>query len=159
AGQRGWAAPAAAPLPASVKVVWDLDRAWRESTPTRERVCLNGLWRWQPAGAGADAVPADRWGHFKVPGFWPVAPSYIQEACQTLHVHPGWKDANLRAITAAWYQREMTVPRGWAGRRIALSVEYVNSFAVAYVDSKKAGTIHFPAGEVDLTAACRPGGR
>ena len=44
-------APAAdnAPLPAEVRVVWDLKKAHRETTPTRERVCINGLWRWQPA--------------------------------------------------------------------------------------------------------------
>src|SRR5205823_3135304 len=59
--------------------------------------------------------------------------------------------------TAAWYEREITVPAGWAGRRIALSAEYLNSFAVVYVDGKKAGEVRFPAGEADLTAACRPG--
>ena len=36
-------------LPPGVKAVWNLETAQRETTPTRERVCLNGLWRWQPA--------------------------------------------------------------------------------------------------------------
>jgi hypothetical protein len=148
-----------ATLPHGVKAVWDLDRASREKTATRERVCLNGLWRWQPAGAGADAVPADRWGFFKVPGFWPGITNYIQEDCQTLYAHPAWQNADPRTTTAAWYQREITVPKEWAGRRIALSAEYVNSFAVVYVDGKKAGEVRFPAGEVDLTAACRPGSK
>jgi hypothetical protein len=58
-------------LPPGVKAVWDLARAHREKTATRERVCLNGLWRWQPAGRGKDSLPGDRWGYFKVPGFWP----------------------------------------------------------------------------------------
>ena len=35
----------------------------------------------------------------------------------------------------------------------------MNSFAVVFVDGKKAGEIRFPAGEVDLTAVCRPGGK
>jgi hypothetical protein len=150
------AAPAL--LPTGVKAVWDLDKAHRDATATRERVCLNGLWHWQPAREVGDSVPTDGWGYFKVPGFWPGNPSYIQEDCQTLYPHPGWKDADLRGTTAAWYQRELTVPAGWAGHRIALSAEYVNSFAVVYVDGKKAGEVRFPAGEVDLTAACRPGG-
>jgi hypothetical protein len=163
AGQGGtsasaWAAPAEAPLPPGVKVVWDLGKAYRAKTATRERVCLNGLWRWQPAREGADAVPADRWGYFKVPGFWPGNASYIQEDCQTLHAHPSWKDTDLRRISAAWYQREFTVPEGWAGRRIVLQAEYLNSFAVVYVDGKKAGEVRFPAGEADLTSTCRPGG-
>src|SRR5262249_39426960 len=94
---------------------------------------------------------------FKVPGFWPGNSNYIQEDCQTLHSHPKWKDTDLRGVKAAWYQRELTVPEGWAGRRITLSTEYVNSFAVVYVDGKKVGEVRFPAGAVDLTAAGPPG--
>jgi hypothetical protein len=146
-------------LPAGVKAVWDLDRAFREKTGTRERVCLNGLWRWRPARATADSVPAGGWGYFKVPGFWPGYDSYIQEDCQTLHVHPDWKNTDLRDLGAAWYQRGITVPEGWAGRRITVSAEYLNSFAVVYVDGKKAGEMRFPAGETDLTGVCRPGSK
>src|SRR5438876_6625896 len=78
----------AALLAADFKVVWDLDKAYREKTATRERVCLNGLWRWQPAREVSDVVPGDRWGHYKVPAFWPGRSNYIQEDCQTLHPHP-----------------------------------------------------------------------
>ncbi|HKB36663.1 MAG TPA: glycoside hydrolase family 2 TIM barrel-domain containing protein, partial [Gemmataceae bacterium] len=157
ASGRASGTPSGATLPPGVKAVWDLEKAHRDKTPTRERVCLNGLWRWQPGSSDSDSVPADKWGFFKVPGFWPGDSNYIQEDCQTVHRHPSWKDANLRRITAAWHQRELTIPAGWAGRRIALSAEYVNSFALVYVDGKKAGEIRFPSGEVDLTAACRPG--
>ncbi|MBE3070445.1 MAG: hypothetical protein IMZ66_09455, partial [Planctomycetes bacterium] len=153
------AAEANGPLPAGVKVVWDLDKATHETTPTRERVCLNGLWRWQPARDIAGAVPADRWGHFKVPGSWPGITDYMQKDCQTVFAHPAWKDEKLGGVTAAWYQREIAVPAAWTGRRIALSAEYLNSYAAVYVDGKKAGEILFPAGEVDLTAVCRPGGK
>ncbi len=38
-----------APLPPGVHAVWDLGKAYRETTPTRERLSINGLWRWQPA--------------------------------------------------------------------------------------------------------------
>jgi hypothetical protein len=152
-------AAGATPLPSGVRVVWDLARGYRETTPTRERVCLNGLWRWRPARGGTEPVPAGGWGYFKVPGFWPGNASYIQEDCQTLHAHPSWKGADPRAVTAAWYQREITIPRAWAGRRIALQAEYVNSLAVVYVDGKRAGVVRYPAGEADLSAACRPGGK
>ena len=62
---------AAMRLPANVEAVWDLERAQREATETRERICINGLWQWQPAEAGAERVPDGRWGYFKVPGCWP----------------------------------------------------------------------------------------
>jgi len=56
-------------LPGGVKAVWDIDKVYRETTPTRERVCINGLWRWQPADEKKlDQPPTDNWGFFKVPG-------------------------------------------------------------------------------------------
>jgi len=154
-----------AKLPEGVQVVWDISKAYRQTTPTRERICINGLWRWQPASNAADKVPVDGWGYFKVPGSWPGITDYIQKDSQTVHAHPTWKDVNLRSVTAAWYQREISVPAAWAGRRIAVSAEYLNSYAVVYVDGvrvgegpRPAGTqIRFPAGEVDLTSACHPG--
>src|SRR5262249_51761114 len=122
------AAPPDVPLPDGVKAVWDLEKASREKTPTRERICLNGLWRWQPGAPsakstdGASEVPTDKWGFFKVPGFWPGNTNYIQEDCQTLFAHPDWKN-NLRDVTSGWYQREITIPEAWLGKRITLSAE------------------------------------
>ncbi|MCL5745528.1 MAG: hypothetical protein M1541_16660, partial [Acidobacteria bacterium] len=152
-------AAADAPLPAGVAAVWDLGKAYRETTPTRERVCINGLWRWQPATAIANNVPGDGWGYFKVPGPWPGITDYLQKDSQTVYAHPNWKDTRLSGLTAAWYQREITVPADWAGRRIAFSAEYLNSFAAVFIDGQRVGEMRFPAGEVDLTDVCRPGDR
>src|SRR5690348_9541042 len=70
----------ATPLPAGVNAVWDLDLAWRQTTPTRERICLNGLWRWQPAALPTKGtLPARQWGYFKVPGSWPGITDYMQK--------------------------------------------------------------------------------
>ncbi|HET6386088.1 MAG TPA: hypothetical protein VFJ58_22070 [Armatimonadota bacterium] len=144
-------------LPPGVKAVWDLAKAARETTPTRERICINGLWRWQPAAAGADTPPAANWGYFKVPGAWPGITDYMEKDCQTLFVNPAWKSQNLANVTSAWYEREITIPAKWTGRDITLSARYLNSYAEVYVDGKKAGEMRFPAGEVDLTNFCRPG--
>jgi hypothetical protein len=144
-------------LPAGVQAVWDLDRAHREATPTRERVCLNGLWLWQPAANEATGAPADEWGYFKVPGCWPGHQDWLQKDCQTLFSHPAWAGTDLGALTAAWYQREVTLPAEWTGRRLTLRADYVNSYAGVYVDGAKVGEVLFPGGEVDLSAALRPG--
>jgi hypothetical protein len=149
----------AAPLPEGVKAVWDPGQAHREATPTRERICINGLWRWQPAGAGSKEPPAKGWGYFKVPGCWPGITDYLQKDSQTLYRHPDWKDARLAGLTAAWYEREITVPGRWAHRRIAVSVEFLNSYAAVFLDGKSAGEIHFPGGELEITSSCRPGGK
>ena len=114
------AAPADAVLPAGVRAVWTLDTAYRERTATRERICLNGLWQWQPAAGPTNLPPADAWGYFKVPGPWPGITDYMQKDCQTVFMHPAWREVNLRDLAAAWYQREITIPAAWQGRRIAI---------------------------------------
>ncbi|HKI71056.1 MAG TPA: glycoside hydrolase family 2 TIM barrel-domain containing protein, partial [Verrucomicrobiae bacterium] len=144
-------------LPDGVKAVWDVTKAYHETTPTRERICLNGLWRLQPADARSEWVPAGNWGFFKVPGCWPGITDYLQKDSQTLYAHPGWKDVKPGGVTAAWYEREITIPYDWSGRSISLHVEYLNSYAMVFVDGVKTGQIHFPGGEMDVTAACRPG--
>ncbi|MBI5691698.1 MAG: hypothetical protein HZC55_16565 [Verrucomicrobia bacterium] len=152
--------PEVAPLPPGVRAVWNLESAERERTPTRERVCLNGLWRWQPAGDGsadAEEVPAQGWGHFKVPGAWPGITDYMQKDAQSVFAHASWQARRLRDVTVAWYQREFTLPADWSGRRIVLAAEYVNSVAGVWLDGRRIGEIRFPGGELDLTAACRPG--
>jgi beta-galactosidase len=150
--------PSAAILPPGVKAVWDLGKAYHETTPTRERICINGLWRWQPAEAQTQQPPTGDWGYFKVPGCWPGIGDYMQKDCQTVYAHPSWKNRRLREVTAAWYERQITIPDAWAGRHIAIAIEYLNSYAALYVDGAKVGEARFPGGEVDLTPVCRPGG-
>ncbi len=100
------------PLPKGVKAAWDLSKAYREATPTRERVCLNGLWRWQPVENMTNEVPTDGWGYFKVPGPWPGITSYIQHDSQTVYRHANWKDEDLRSVKMARsiYQNLNTIP-------------------------------------------------
>src|SRR5439155_21387060 len=78
-------------------------------------------------------------------------------ACQMVHAHAGWKGERLGDVSAAWYQRTVSVPKEWAGRRIALSVDYLNSYAAVFVNGSNCGEIRFPGGELDVTAHLRPG--
>ena len=146
-----------ASLPSDVQLVWDMSKAYREVTATRERICINGLWRWQPAKVESQQVPQENWGYFKVPGCWPGITNYMQKDSQTVYVHPNWRHRKLGDLVAAWYEREFTVPPSWSGRRITLNLEYLNSYAVVYVDGQEAGETRFPGGTVDLTAHCGPG--
>ena len=131
-------------LPDGVCAVWDVDKAFREKSPTRERVCLNGLWRWQPGAVGQTAVPAGTWGFFKVPGAWPGPNEFDRKESQTAYPHASWKKQDLTKVTRAWYQREFTVPGDWTGRRIALSLDYLNSVATVYRGRKKTREAVFP---------------
>ncbi len=149
--------PSGPPLPPGVKAVWDPAKAWRETTPTRERLSINGLWRWQPAADDALQPPAAAWGYYKVPACWPGTQDYLRSDYQTLYPDPSWQNSNLGQVQSAWYQRTIAIPKNWAGRRIALDLEYLNSYAEVFVDGQRAGQIRFPAGQVDLSAAVRPG--
>lgn len=142
-------------LPEGVFAEWDLDNAYRDTTPTRERVCLNGLWRWQSATPPVREIPVSRWGYFKVPGSWPGITDYMQKDSQTVFAHPDWPDDHLGSISAAWYERDFVVPAAWTGRHIAVSFEYLNSYAEVFLDGERVGAIRFPGGELEVE--CRPG--
>ncbi len=140
-------------LPGGVKAVWDIGRAYRESTDTRERICINGLWQFKPASADDEPVPppGSGWGYFKVPGPWPR-----NGGDQTIYAAEAWQE-DLPGLDVAWCAREIEIPREWRGRRIGLYLEWLNSYARVFVDGSEAGTVIFPGGEADITEACVPG--
>ncbi|MCU1377004.1 MAG: Beta-galactosidase, partial [Actinomycetia bacterium] len=144
-------------LPEGVKAVWNLEKAQHQTTPTREQFSLNGLWRWQPAQNTSQDVPGENWGYFKVPGSWPGITDYMQKDSQVIFSHPAWKNQKISDLTAAWYEREFSVPNSWNGRRIDLKLEYLNSFASVLIDGRKAGELQFHGGELDVTSFCTPG--
>jgi hypothetical protein len=144
-------------LPDGVKAIWDISKAYRERTATRERICINGLWKWQPGTSSSDDLPASNWGYFKVPGCWPGKTNYLQKESQRIFVHPAWNSQSLNSLGVAWYQREISIPANWKNRRIVLNVDYLNSSAVIFIDGVKLGELMFPSGELDLTSTCLPG--
>lgn len=143
-------------LPRGVSAVWDVSKAVRQTTATRDRVCINGLWRWQHAGDELKP-PSGNWGYFKVPGSWPGVSSYMQKDSQQVIAHPAWKHRSMRELSSAWYSREIEIPAQWTDKRITLAAHYVNSIALVFVDGNEAGKIIFPAGELDLSKVVQPG--
>lgn len=155
-----FAATPDAALPAGVKAVWDLDHAAREKTVTREAVCLNGLWRWQPRDLPSEPIPAGGWGYTKVPGPWPGSRGdYTWVETQTFYPPPTWDKDSLGKFKVAYYQREFSLPADWEGRRVALKMEYLYSAAEVFVDGTAMGKAFFPGGEVDISKACKPGAK
>src|SRR5450759_2008870 len=103
--------PSGLALPPGVKAVWDPAKAYHETTPTRERLCINGLWRWQPAADDALQVPTAAWGYYKVQACWPGIQDYLQSDYQTLYPDPSWTNKNLSEVQSAWYERTITIPQ------------------------------------------------
>ena len=133
------AEPVAAPLPQDVKAVWDVSKAYRETTPTRERVCLNGLWRWQPADARSEQVPAENWGHFKVPACWPGITDYMQKDCQMVSAIRAGRASGSAASLRHGTSARLRFPLSGLAGVVTVCVEYLNSYAAVYVDGRRAG--------------------
>lgn len=151
------------PPPAGLADPWDAAAAASESTATRGRLCINGLWRFLPVtGAAAGQVPpaGAGWGWFKVPGMWPGGTDWdVGSPAQTVHLSP-WIEAeggDPAKMDQAWYRRDVAVPAAWDGRRIALEFTMLQTHAAVFVDGRPAGEAWFPGGRVDLTGSLVPG--
>ena len=145
----GRADDAAVPLPEGVTAVWDETKAYREATPTRERICLNGLWRWQPGETRRHSRRRGTGAIARVPGSWPGIsdqPSSEGSPDRVCRIRPTGNQRRWGSIHAAWYQRTLTVPANWAGRRVSLDLACLNSYAAVFVDGQKAGEMQFPGG-------------
>ena len=152
-----------APLPdGAPKDVWGLGDAWRQATPTRENISLNGLWGFRPVltneAAALPPAPADCWGWFKVPGIWP-GKWEGDTAPQRIWLSP-WLEENVEdaaAFEQAWYKRTLTVPQSFEGKRVALDFTMLQTHAKVFVDGRDSGEVWYPGGTLDLTGRLVPG--
>ncbi len=141
---------------------WSMDTAWRQTTQTRERICLNGLWafRFVLTNETPDRVPppGDLWGWFKVPGMWPTSVGDLEQSPQVVYWAPWLGDRlDLVSFEQAWYRRRIAVPPSWRGRRVSLEFTMLQTHARVYVDGRWAGELWYPGGTVELTSQVEPG--
>src|SRR5918997_396998 len=96
-----------------------------QDTSTRERKNLDGLWRFAVDGSGVGR--AQGWFAGPLPAARDMAvPASYNDLVpdQAVHDHVG----------SAWYQRDVWVAAGWAGRRIVLHFESATHRATVWVD-------------------------
>jgi hypothetical protein len=139
-------------VPAGQSVTWGQEPV-EEQGPRRGVVCLNGLWRFQPARGPAAETPQNTgWGWIRVPGSWRAGflPGVVAAT------GPAWEGFNNDA-PATWYERDLAIPAAWAGRAILLDLTRVSTDAAVLIDGREVGRVAWPGGEVDLTAAVQPG--
>jgi beta-galactosidase len=122
----------------------------------RSRLCLNGVWQFQPADGPAATAPENAdWGSIRVPGTWASRANF--PGILTRGKGPAWKAAEKTEPLVAWYQREINVPQDWADRTILLRLQRVSTDAVVFVDGNRCGEINWPSGDLDLTKWLKPG--
>jgi beta-glucuronidase len=118
------------------------------STPTRELVNLDGLWRFAIDARVGDAP-------------WTAALETPLEAAVPASYNDQFTDAAIRDhVGWAYYQRTVRVPRGWTGERIHLRFDAATHAARVYVDDALVGE-HiggYTPFDIDVTDAVEPGG-
>ncbi|MGX9885511.1 beta-glucuronidase [Streptomyces sp. NPDC002276] len=118
------------------------------SSATRELVRLDGLWRF----ATDTAVGPRPWtGPLDTTLEAAVPASY-----NDLFTDPAIRDH----VGQVWYQRQVRVPRGWAGERIVLRLEAATHEGTVYVDDVAVAqhTGGYTPFEADITEHVSPGG-
>ncbi|MCL1920091.1 MAG: hypothetical protein FWG50_03285 [Kiritimatiellaeota bacterium] len=148
--------PANAPLPdGAPQDVWGLGDAWRQATPTRERICLNGLWQFRPVLTNEvpDSPPGadDCWGWCKIPAVWPNQWEG-DTAPQRIWLAP-WLEENVEnahVFEQAWYKRKITVPESFKDKRVALDFTMLQTHAKVFIDGQHIGEVWYPGGEIGL---------
>lgn len=135
---------------------WGKERVEAISS-TRGRICLNGLWRFAPGDAEGAAPKVDEgWGAIRVPGFWGT--SHGAPGIESRGSGEHWRDSGPSAASrSCWYERKITVPKGWGGRAIILECTRLEGAAQFWVDGEDAGRIEWPGGEADITPMAKAG--
>lgn len=150
------------PLQAS----WEIKKAQRVQSATRDRICINGLWRFQPEFHYGQAPDTRQWGYLRVPGIWIDAwgrfnfvfhqaektnwYSAMMDYRRTGMKSERWKDKDLSRFSIAWYERLVDIPAGWQGRIISINATVLDRAAMFYLNGKPVGKVEAPGGQIVL---------
>lgn len=144
----------------SLESVWTLSDAWKRKNSWREKICLNGCWQWLPDSSAFERnkVPAQTnpWCYFKVPGYWPGHGGIYS---QKVAYDPKKTPPKPEDTFSAWYRRTVDIPAEWAGKKVLLELEQVDSEASVYVNGKHAGKVLFPGGGLEIGTFLICGGK
>src|ERR1035441_9260243 len=104
------------------------------------RIALQGTWNIQldPAGAGH----SERWFERRFQGdtmFLPGSTDQAGYGAKTVTPDKGWLTRPYKYAGAAWYQKDVTVPESWRGRRITLFLERPHWQTELWVDGRPLG--------------------
>lgn len=140
-----------AKLPANQKLGWG-EELVKSLSATRGEVSLNGLWRFVPAEGEAGRDPKSGWGYIRVPGSWKRNEDIVARG-----EGGPWQGYNGDAIGQMWYERTIQIPANWDGRAVLVKFMRVSTDAAVYVNGQEAGSVRWPAGEVDISKFVKAG--
>ena len=116
-----------------------LPRLWRESTRFRDKISLNGRWKFLPVKADRGKPPGEGWGTIKVPNCLGVQFDVLDADGRVVHCWNGLPiNGGKDDYKRWWFEREFEVPKGWEGRQIVLHVQAV-AYMRVFVNGKLVG--------------------
>ncbi len=122
----------------------------REISSRRAAQSLNGAWRFVPAKG--NAAPEKGWGYIQVPGSWMRESDLIARGKGA-----NWAGFEPKKLAGAWYERTIEIPAAWQNRAVVLNFARVSTDATIYVNGRRAGTVNWPSGDVEITDFVTPG--
>ena len=146
-------------LPWAEPELTSLRRLPMHSVPHRDRLELDGTWRFQLLRR-PDAEPSSEWAEIQVPSLWTMGgfddkPQYTNVQMPFDGLPPEIPEDNPTGI----YERKFEVPGKWAVRRVVLHVGAAESVLIVSLNAQQVGISkdsHLAA-EFDITAALKPG--
>ena len=138
----------------------DLSQNWRETTATRERISLNGIWQLKPIlEPVAEPTPSGLsgdWGYSKVPGSWTDNQFEVWDSSGTLTDQ--WQGKALKGLPQAWYRREFVIPAAWKSKRVFLQIGDIQATGTVFVNGRPVGNCEwFVPADLDITAVAKIG--
>ncbi len=145
---------AVTPVKEQEKPLWDLNGAERVTTPAREKITLNALWRMQLTDKDFSFDPAS-WIYLAVPGRYSGQANgmtdcefYMRDANLKKLPRKAWyRGKNPYTFTNGWFERAFLVPERWKNKQIVLLLDelsrsqkgtvYLNGREIAKLDYGK----------------------
>ena len=142
------------PVKEQEKPLWDLNGAERITTPTREKITLNALWRMQLTDKDFPFDPAS-WIYLAVPGRYSGQANgmtdcefYMRDANLKKLSRKAWyRGKNPYTFTNGWFERAFIVPEHWKNKQIVFLLDelsrsqkgtvYLNGREIAKLDYGK----------------------
>ena len=115
----------------------------KKKTSCREEILLNGLWRFQPAGATGDGL-------IYVPGIWNrVNMNGIGSFAKR---NLNWKGINFDKLNSGIYKRIVNIPENWKKRQITLTIDRLSTSGEVFLSNKKVGSLSWPEQELKISS-------
>ena len=156
----------AADYPLPDWIDWNLHKAYRTGTETRNDISLNHFWLFRPVTESnserliRSGIPMpkqqplpslrEEWYYTLVPGTWDTRSGTPMFDAKRNRIQKT-DGISLSNFAQGWYRRALNIPEEWRGKRIVLKLDALSECAQVFLNGIPAGDLIQRAGTVELT--------